>query len=120
VSCIYFQILCTLDTGSARSSLPSTGKGLQGYIIFIMDYFDGTFTSYHLWTLITWSWGYILLQVDVASAGHYYDDIDITQWKYILDLLHTSHSNKTISSSDVAIDLCLYILWDTLRTNLHN
>ena len=38
----------------------------------------------------------------------------------ILDLLHTSHSNKTISSSDVAIDLYLYILWDTLRTNPHN
>ena len=78
MSCIYFRSYghWILDPHVPVHYLRA--KGLYGYII--LDYFNGTFTTYHLWTLITsWRWSHILLQVDITSTGRYYDDVDINQ-----------------------------------------
>ena len=75
-----------------------------------MDYFNGTFTTYHLWTLITFDveatyyFKFISHLLDVIATMSI-----LINGTLILDLLHTSHSNKTISSSYVAITYaCIY------------
>jgi len=49
-------------------------------------------------------------QVDLISTGRYYDDVNITNGTLHSRLVtYTSHVNKTISSSDVAIiNVCIY------------
>ena len=84
MSCIYFQILWTLDTGSARSSLLSTGKRFISvyhglFQLNICKLFIGTIFNY-MDTYYFCCGSYILLQVDITSTGCYYDDVDINQW----------------------------------------
>jgi len=92
--------------------------------------FDGTFTVYIYWSYHQ-LYGHLLLlefklhictrlQVDVTSTRDYYKTIWIlTNGTHIIYLFniywwYASQSNKTISSSDVAIITCVYILWETL------
>jgi len=89
-------------------------KGLFGYYMIswtiTTKYSQVIYWNYfQLWMFITWRWSYIL-EVDLISTGRYHDDVDVNQWNsHMLDLLHTSHVTKTITSSDVAIsDVCIY------------
>jgi len=50
------------------------------------------------------------LQVDIIPTGRYYDDVNITNGTLHSRLVtYTSHVNKTVSSSNVAIiNVCIY------------
>ena len=85
-------------------------KGLSGYLChwYIHKLFTGIIFKYERLLLLE-DEAYII-QVDMISTGRYYDDVDIIQWNsYSRLVTYTSHVNKTISSSDVAItNVCIY------------
>ena len=52
-------------------------------------------------------------------SGRYYNDVAIHQWNSYL--LHTSHVDYTVSSSDVAIiDVCIYFAQRFAPINIPN
>ena len=120
-----FRSWWILDTGSARSRLQSTGKVLKGYIIFIMDYFNGTLTSYiqwsyHLWTLITsWSWSYTLLQLDITSTEHYYKTILINGTHTLYLFQSILQDNFFVRCRHHHTSVCIYF-GKRSCSNLHN
>jgi len=81
-----------------------------------MDNVTGTFTSYLLELSSTMNVYYFLeMKPYISSSGHYVYWMIVRRCRYysmelfILDLLHTSHVTKTVSSSDVAIiNVCIY------------
>ena len=88
-----------MDTGSACSRYNIYGQ---------MVYWEVT-----SWTILL-EYGCLLLGDEaiyyakwMISTGRYHDDVHINQWNFYL--LHTSHVDYTVSSSDVAIiDVCIY------------
>ena len=90
--------MSTMDSGFACSRYNIYGQMV--YWVVTLDNITG------VWMFTTWRWSYILRQVDDIS-GRYYNDVAIHQWNFYL--LHTSHVDYTVSSSDVAIiDVCIY------------
>jgi len=90
--------MSTMDSGSACSRYNIYGQ---------MVYWEVT-----SWT-ISLECGHLLFNGDEAIppvndiSGRYYNDVAIHQWNFYL--LHTSHVDYTVSSSDVAIiDVCIY------------
>ena len=100
-----------MDTGSACSSY-----NIYGQMVYLGSYTVDTYNGtayyctflllYGIWMFTTWRWSYILRQVN-DFTGRYHDDVAIHQWNFYL--LHTSHVDYTVPSSDVAIiDVCIY------------
>ena len=113
-----------MDTGSACSSYNIYGQMVYWVVtpwILTTEHsqlITGLFFSYMEYGCLLlgdeaiyytkwWWWHYMLLYVVMISTTRYHDDVAIHQWNSYL--LHTSHVDYTVSSSDVAIiDVCIY------------
>ena len=106
-----FQLTWILDnTGSACSSFLSTGKGYLGSTSYItMDHTHVIIRTFFYGHYYSWRWSYIY-QVEITSTTCYDIMWYIITGTLLLDFLYASQVNWTVSSSDVAIIRCLYIL----------
>ena len=93
----------------------STGKRII-WVVYITDNVTGLFTSYLLELSSAMNVSYFLERKPYIFFKWTLYLLDVITTRsilpmelFILDLLHTSHVNKTVSSSDVAIiDVCIY------------